>query len=495
MAFGREMSVKSKTVVTAFVAALFVLIAGSISVVSLLRAADRLQELSSTEAKDKPDFSTLKESLREEVIWNVTATGAGTFFVVIAGLFLAKNLTRSLKHVVEQLDEESSQLKELAREVVDSGSSLSGSVSQQAAAIQQTVASVEEVSAMIGKTADNAAKSHDSSKATSEVAEQGKKAVSEMVASVEAINVCNADIAKQVENSNEQINDIVRLITDIGNKTKVINDIVFQTKLLSFNASVEAARAGEHGKGFAVVAEEIGNLAQMSGSAANEISSMLAGSIKNVETIVSDMKSKIKGLTAVGQEKVEFGVETAQRCSKIFDQMLKGALEVNGMIGEISVASKEQAQGIHEINKAMTELDKLTQKNSMMSHETSRFGEQLKTHQESFVSHANGLNQIINGKAMAAPVAKAVVPQAVKLVATRKPIEAKKETSVAKPTAPKTAAAPQKVAEAKKPAPQPKKVVAITSAKKATPAPSAPMKKVSGLAGIPSENDPRFEDI
>ena len=72
------------------------------------------------------------------------------------------------------------------------------------------------------------------------------------------------------------------LISEIGNKTKVINDIVFQTKLLSFNASVEAARAGEHGKGFSVVAEEVGNLAHMSGNSAKEITQLLESSINRV---------------------------------------------------------------------------------------------------------------------------------------------------------------------------------------------------------------------
>lgn len=493
MAFGRGMSVKSKTVVTSFVAALFVLLAGSSAVISLLHTADRLQAFEVTDAKEKPDVLAVKESIREQVIWTVTVTGLGAFFVVVAGLILAKNLTRSLRGVARRLEEEAEQLKQLTKDVVDSGSSLSGSVSQQAAAIQQTVASVEEVSAMIGKTADNAAKSHESSKSTSEVAEQGKQAVAEMVASVEAINVCNSDIAKQVENSNEQINKIVHMINDIGNKTKVINDIVFQTKLLSFNASVEAARAGEHGKGFAVVAEEIGNLAQMSGTAANEIASMLDGSIKNVESIVSDMKSKIQGLTATGQEKVEFGVHTAQRCSKIFDQMLKGAQEVNAMIGEISTASKEQAQGIHEINKAMTELDQLTQKNSLMSHETSRFGERLETHHRAFEDHAESLHQFIGGQAHAAkiqrPVAQKPAVAPVKFKVSNK-TEPKKTTEPKKPTA-----APN-VADVKTAAPQTQKVVPMKLAQKPSPAAAkSSMKKVSGLAGIPSENDPRFEDI
>ncbi|EQC49763.1 methyl-accepting chemotaxis protein [Bacteriovorax sp. DB6_IX] len=81
----------------------------------------------------------------------------------------------------------------------------------------------------------------------------------------------NEAILTTTSEGNKKINEIVSVINEISEKTKVINDIVFQTKLLSFNASVEAARAGEHGKGFAVVAEEVGNLAQMSGKAAEEM--------------------------------------------------------------------------------------------------------------------------------------------------------------------------------------------------------------------------------
>jgi methyl-accepting chemotaxis protein len=97
--------------------------------------------------------------------------------------------------------------------------------------------------------------------------------------------------------SNDEISSIVKVIAEIGDKTKVINDIVFQTKLLSFNASVEAARAGEQGKGFAVVAEEVGNLATMSGKAAEEISSMLGDSMGKVELIVMACPMALCGLS------------------------------------------------------------------------------------------------------------------------------------------------------------------------------------------------------
>lgn len=118
-----------------------------------------------------------------------------------------------------------------------------------------------------------------------------------MLNSIDEISQSNDSIADQTRQNNEKINEIVKLISDIGNKTKVINEIVFQTKLLSFNASVEAVRVGEYGKGFAVVAEEVGNLAnKMSGNAAKEISSLLDESQRKTAQIVKETESKVDEL-------------------------------------------------------------------------------------------------------------------------------------------------------------------------------------------------------
>ena len=92
-----------------------------------------------------------------------------------------------------------------------------------------------------------------------------------MLRSIDEINQSQKDTIETLDTTASDVKNMMTLIETINQKTSVINDIVFQTKLLSFNASVEAARAGEHGKGFAVVAEEVGNLAQMSGNAAQEI--------------------------------------------------------------------------------------------------------------------------------------------------------------------------------------------------------------------------------
>ena len=200
-----------------------------------------------------------------------------------------------------------------------------------------------------------------------------------------------------INESNAKISEIVTVIADIGEKTKVINDIVFQTKLLSFNASVEAARAGEHGKGFAVVAEEVGNLAQMSGNAAHEISQMLGESIKKVETTVSETKLKIETLIWDGKSKVETGTHIAHQCGDVLDEITHNIISVTQMASEISTACREQAQGVHEITKAMNNLGQVTQNNASTSEESAESSKELSTQADTLHSMVQILMDTVNG--------------------------------------------------------------------------------------------------
>lgn len=218
-----------------------------------------------------------------------------------------------------------------------------------------------------------------------------------MLNSMNEISQSNEAILAQVNEGNRQMTEIGKVIREIGNKTKVINEIVFQTKLLSFNASVEAARAGEHGKGFAVVAEEVGNLAQMSGNAAKEISEMLDGSILKVEGIVEETKTKVESLVLKGKEKVDNGVVVAKQCSSVLDQIVDNVSKVSELSRETSHANKEQAMGISEINKAMSQLDMSTQQNAAASEEAASASEELSAQANSLKAVADELIAVING--------------------------------------------------------------------------------------------------
>ncbi|MDO9184284.1 MAG: methyl-accepting chemotaxis protein [Bacteriovorax sp.] len=138
----------------------------------------------------------------------------------------------------------------------------------------------------------------------------------------------------------------------IDEKTKVIDDIVFQTKLLSFNASVEAARAGEQGKGFAVVAEEVGKLAQSSGEAAKEINLLLKEGVERINNIVSESNNKIKFLIEKGNESLRAGDQLSQMSSKQLNHLSDLSDKIQIKVQEISNAIEEQGICLMGIEKS-----------------------------------------------------------------------------------------------------------------------------------------------
>jgi methyl-accepting chemotaxis protein len=375
---------------------------------------------------------------------------------------------------MQRLGEQSRHLSSTSTDLQSSSQNLSSATTEQAAAIQETASSIEEMSAMVKKSSENANRSRDVATSSAQVANRGKQTVEEMLQSIGEINISNEKIMKAIETSNRQISEIVGVIREIGNKTKVINDIVFQTKLLSFNASVEAARAGEHGKGFAVVAEEVGNLAQMSGNAAKEIGDMLGGSIQKVEKIVHETKTQVERLVADGKSKVDAGSVVAKQCAEILDEMVKNVNEVKEMIGEISTAAQEQSQGVSEITKAMNQLDQATHENAGTSQEAATFSNQIKTEAEQLVHEVTILRNLVEG----------VQGMSVTSVAPPKP-EVSKSLKVARA---KTEESPSP--ELKTFGKDDVKEVEASVAR-----PMASRARAVGAEDLPHENDPRFQDI
>lgn len=322
--------------------------------------------------------------------------------LLISGL-VARGPLRELRSIASSLSSSGEELTAASGKISSTSQALSSASNEQAASLGQTAASLEEISAMIAKASSNATSTASSASESQKKAESGKASMDQMMVSMEEIRLSNDAIMNQINQSNQQISEIVTVIQEIGNKTKVINDIVFQTKLLSFNASVEAARAGEHGKGFAVVAEEVGNLAQMSGNAAKEISDMLQESISKVESIVQDTKVKVEGLIGDGKHKVEMGVGVARQCATMLNEIVEDVNKVTGLAQEISNASQEQSIGVGEINKAMSQLDSVTQQNAATSVEAAEASEQLSTQANSLKTAVLELVRVIEGHAEGSP--------------------------------------------------------------------------------------------
>jgi methyl-accepting chemotaxis protein len=245
-----------------------------------------------------------------------------------SGFFEA--LTRSVNQLADNMTEIVATVKLAARDVYRGAEGISqGNVNlsertlEQSSSLETTAASVERITATVHQNAESAARASTLATSASDQAENGGGVVTQAVRAM-------ADI-----------NDASRRIADI---IGVIDEIAFQTNLLALNAAVEAARAGDHGRGFAVVASEVRNLAGRSATAAREIKALIQDSVR----------------------KVNDGSDLVTRSGETLGQIVASIKTVSGLVAEIAAASKEQSQGIEQINKAVLQMDQFTQTNGSL---------------------------------------------------------------------------------------------------------------------------------
>jgi methyl-accepting chemotaxis protein len=294
---------------------------------------------------------------------------------LILGFLLANMIARSILQIIESLKSGSHQVNSASSQISDSSQELASATSEQASAVEQTSASLQEMAGMIET---NVRAAEQSSKLVEGVRETAGQ-------SNETMDILTISMSEILQ-SNQKIEGLVKVIQEIAEKTEIIDEIVFQTKLLSFNASVEAERAGEHGRGFAVVAQEVGNLAQMSGKAAFEISSIVKGSIKEAQGIA--IENKIK---------VEKGSELVKTVAGLLKVMKTSAETVLENSKQILGSSKEQASGIRQVNTAMDNINKATQEAAATSEEAAAAGEELNAQTQVLDGLIADLIDLVNG--------------------------------------------------------------------------------------------------
>lgn len=219
-----------------------------------------------------------------------------------------------------------------AQQVAASSMSLSQGTSEQAASVEETTSSLEQMSASITQNSEN-------SRQMEQVASKG---------------------AREAEESGKAVDQTVEAMKSITQKIEIIDEIAYQTNLLALNAAIEAARAGEHGKGFAVVATEVRKLAERSQVAAKEISALASDSVK-----------------------------VAEQSGRLLDELVPSIRKTAELVQEVTAASREQSTGVNQINKAMSQVDQVTQRNASSAEELSSTAEEL-------ASQAEALLQLMN---------------------------------------------------------------------------------------------------
>jgi methyl-accepting chemotaxis protein len=246
---------------------------------------------------------------------------------------IASGVTRSIQALTEKLSTSVMSIELASKNTASASQQIATSATENASAITETLSISES-----GK----------------KESDKGKNVVGRM-----------ADTMVQVADSNSRLESLIKVIEDIQSKTKVINDIVFETRLLSFNASIEAARAGVHGKGFAVVAEEVGKLAAVSGKAAEEINALLANSTHHVRDIVQTTSQRVNAAR-----------DASQQCEQVFEQM---------------------SHAMSEINRAMADMERETHHNSASSEEMANQAQTLALEARALTGLLGRLKSVVSG--------------------------------------------------------------------------------------------------
>ncbi len=288
--------------------------------------------------------------------WLVGGISAvGIIVSVILAFVVVNALVRGLNRIIGNLSESSAQVTAAAGQISSSSQNLAEGSTEQAASLEETSSALEEMASMTRQNADNANKTNDTTLRNSKLISGGSVAVG---------NMTNA--MSEITDSAEQISRII----------KTIEDIAFQTNLLALNAAVEAARAGEAGKGFAVVADEVRNLASRSAQAARDTTQLIQTTI----------------------ERVKNGSDIAKELDSSFKEIEDGSNSVARLIGEITAATNEQAQGVDQVNTAVAQMDKVTQANAATAEESASAAEELSAQADALHGMVGELVGMVEGR-------------------------------------------------------------------------------------------------
>ena len=295
-----------------------------------------------------------------------------------------------LNNMVVEVKKHASNINVSSQEMALGNQDLSSRTHQQSSSLEETATAMEEINSIVQNNAEDA-------KNANEITQKAQQSVvdsrTELLDTVNKSIDTNQEMLQNLQSTNTSVVTAMEEIMESSKKiegiTTLMNDIAFQTNLLALNASVEAARAGEHGKGFAVVASEVRKLAHRSAKASTEIGVLVQTSLEHITSGRNLVKDGEKGMDEM-RTKIETMLNNLKSES---DSNLNGILtsvkEVSEVMENIKVASQEQAEGVDQINRAIADMDRITQENSALV-------EQNTTASQHMAEEAENLEELLN---------------------------------------------------------------------------------------------------
>ena len=304
-------------------------------------------EVAATQKRDAQAAKELSDKVAA-VLKVVNAVADGNFDITVPNLgddavgqvaSALSTAVTSMRSALLAVQSVSSTVASAATQMTAASGEISKGAQHQASSLEETASSLEEITSTVKQNTDNAQQARQLANSSRDIAEKGGSVLTDAIKAMGEIN-----------QASNKISDIIT----------TIDEIAFQTNLLALNAAVEAARAGEQGRGFAVVASEVRNLSQRSALAAKEIKALIQDSVR----------------------KVENGTSLVNHSGKTLEEIVNSVKRVTDIVAEIAAASKEQLTGIEQVNKAVAQMDRVTQSNASQTEEMAGTAESLLGHSQ-----------------------------------------------------------------------------------------------------------------
>ncbi len=276
-----------------------------------------------------------------------------------ASLDLQQKISLELSPLVGKIDSVSKNTMQSCTVLLNNSNANSNSITE-------ISASSEEINQMVNSTKNQITKSFNLMEETQESMRISSQAIERSQEFFQKLEDISKSMDKLQLHSEQNLRSVETAVNNISDKTSVINDIVFQTKLLSFNASVEAARAGEHGKGFSVVAEEISILANNSGQASDEIGKIVTASKSSLSSAITDIVKQITAFKAEIQEAYDVFNQTNSQLNSSFKKLSENTSIQKDYLKEVLDATQSQSEGIKELSAALSTIS--TSSGESLSH-------------------------------------------------------------------------------------------------------------------------------